>query len=299
VKYLVTAFALATLLIGSAGCEVRGTAGERPISVAVSIAPQADIVRQVGGDRIAVTVLLPAGQSPELYDPSPRLMTTLSEVSIYFMIGFPFETKLARRFADSYSSVLLVDIDGALPRRIMEGHGHGTAEHAHGNLDSHTWLDPIRVKTQAEAVCRTLSNISPADSTVFNQNLTKVQWRLDSLDHAIRARLEKLPVRNLYVFHPAFGYFTDRYGLEQIAVESEGKEPSARQLAQLLEQSKGKNVRALFIQPQFSQKTARSIADALGCRIVTLDPLAPEYFENLGAMAGRIAEALSGEPQTH
>lgn len=269
-------------------------AADKPFTVAVSIAPQADIVKQVGGDRVAVTILLPAGQSPELYDPSPRLMALLSEMDVYFTIGLPFETNLVRLFPKGDASHKVVDVDANLPRRSMQSHDAVTHEsHGHETLDPHTWLDPIRVKAHATVVCRTLCDLDPGGCAAYNANLNRVLQKLDSLDRDIHAQLDSLADRRVYVFHPAYGYFTDRYNLKQIAIEMEGKEPSARQLAELLDRSKKENITALFVQPQFSRKTAATIADALGCQIVTLDPLAEDYFSNLGEMAHKIAATLS------
>ena len=280
------------------------TAGENtaPLQVAVSIPPQAEIVKQIGGGRVTVMVLLPAGQSPELFDPSPRLLAALSEAKAYFTIGFPFENNLVRRLSDGQSSLKIVNVDATLPRRAMQSHDHGTeGNDADGQemLDPHVWLDPIRVKTHATVIGRTLCDLDPDHCTEYSDNLGRVLQKLDSLDHALHRELDSLPDRRVYVFHPAFGYFTDRYGLQQIAVETEGKEPSARQLAELLENTKNAGITALFVQPQFSKKTARAVADDLGCRVVTLDPLASDYFANLGEMARQIAAVLGGQPESH
>jgi len=289
---------LAASLFGTDAAGDKGT----PLQVAVSIPPQAEIVKRIGGDRVTVTVLLPAGQSPELYDPSPRLLATLSEAKVYFTIGFPFENNLVRRLSDGQSALKIVNVDANLPRRAMQSHVHGAETddtHDYDRLDPHVWLDPIRVKTHAAVIGRTLCELDPDGCDEFSDNLGRVLYKLDSLDHALHAELDSLPDRRVYVFHPAFGYFTDRYGLRQVAVETEGKEPSARQLAELLDSTKNAGIKALFVQPQFSKKTAQTVADALGCRAVTLDPLAPDYFANLGEMARRIAETLDGTPHVH
>jgi zinc transport system substrate-binding protein len=166
---------------------------------------------------------------------------------------------------------------------------HGS-EHVH-QLDPHFWLDPTLVKRHAHTVADALCELSPADCGHLKANLDGFHNYLDAVDRRVAATLAPMAGRDLFVFHPAYGYFADRYGLRQIAVEVGGKQPTPRQLAALIDGARASGVRALFMQPQFSGGSARALADAMGVALVELDPLAAEYAANLETMAARVVAA--------
>jgi zinc transport system substrate-binding protein len=122
-----------------------------------------------------------------------------------------------------------------------------------------------------------------------------VEEDLDRLDARLRESLAPLKGRDFFVYHPAFGYFADAYGLRQIPVEIEGKEPTARQLARLIDRARAEGVRVIFVQPQFSAKSAQAIATAIGGSVIPLDDLAKDYLANLAAMAEKVRGALAAE----
>jgi zinc transport system substrate-binding protein len=289
--------ALVVLVV--AGCSTQQDKADEGLKVEVSIPPQAYIVERIGGSVIQVSVLLPPGQSPATYDPTPKQMADLSEADVYFTIGVPFETKLSKRIASSMSSLHMVDTRQHIKLRPISGHSHAdeaAGESSQGEaLDPHIWLDPMLMKIQARTMYESLAKLSPMDSLAFLEHFSELEESLDSLDIVIKERLEPVQGRKMYVFHPSYGYFANRYGLEQVAIQVEGKEPSARQLASLVDQARRDGVTALFVQPQFSTKTAQAVADAIGCELVPLNPLAHDYIDNMAIMAGRIEEALRDE----
>jgi len=166
--------------------------------------------------------------------------------------------------------------------------------HSHGGelLDPHIWLDPKRMKIVAETSAKALQSLLPESEQEIDQRLAALLDALDATDSRVAEILAPHAGSTLLVFHPAYGYFTRRYGLRQTAIEVEGKAPSARRMAAVVEGLRQQKVPALFVQPQFSRTTAERIADALDCELVELDPLAGDYLSNLEAMAMRIAEAL-------
>jgi len=173
----------------------------------------------------------------------------------------------------------------------MDEHGH---DHTEGWADPHIWLDPQRMAAVAATAAAALAELLPAERHAIEDRLQVLQSALGEADAGIAARLAPVRGRTLVVLHPAYGYFTRRYGLIQVAVEVEGKAPSARQLAAIVDSLEGLPVQAIFVQPQFSQIAAQRVADTIGCAIVELDPLAGDYLANLETMAGRIAAALGG-----
>jgi zinc transport system substrate-binding protein len=168
------------------------------------------------------------------------------------------------------------------------------ADHAAGHdhlIDPHFWLDPLLVKVHAQTVATALCDLMPATCDQFQTNLGRFHTELDSVHERVSDILKPIAGRDLFVFHPAYGYFSRRYGLRQLAVESGGKQPTARRLAELTETVRASRTHALFVQPQFAGSGVRAVADAMEIEVVELDPLAPDYLANLETMAERIAAA--------
>ena len=263
-------------------------AGEPP-HIAVSIPPQKWVVGTLAGDRVIIDVLLPPGSSPATFEPSPRQMTKLAHAIAYFTIGAPFERAVVPRIAEQIPELVIIDTASGVEKREMSSAG---GHHHHSAFDPHVWLDPIRMKTISMTTARALQELLPSSHDVIEERLQKLMRALDMIDERISEVLAGLAGREILVFHPAYGYFTDRYGLLQVAVEVEGKAPTGRQLASMIDRFGEHGVPAIFVQPQFSTASADRIAAALGSRVVELDPLARDYSSNLEEMARRIAAEL-------
>lgn len=278
-------------------------AAAKPLSVFVSIPPQADFVERIGGSKVKVEILVEPGQSPATYALTPKRMAALAAADVYFRIGVPFENVLLPKLAaavpdlpviDTGEEIALMDEIGGETEGETEGEQGQEDDHGHGDVDPHTWMDPMLVKTQAEAITAGLGRLSPGDETFFRANLERFSADLDALDAGISARLKPFAGRILYVFHPAYAYFCVAYGLEQQAVASGGGHPSGRELGRLIEEAKKSGARAIFVQPQFSSKSAVTLAEAIGGKVVILDPLARDYLINMEKIATDIAAGLGG-----
>ena len=276
------------LLLAFAGCTSAAAAADLPV-VFVSIPPQRYVVEHLAGSHARVEVMLPPGASPATYEPTPRQMAALNGAVLYLQIGVPFEGPVLAKISTLAPGLDVVDCRQGISLVPMEGSDDG---HGHGPLDPHIWLDPVRMKTVARTTARALSQRVPAAAAGIERLLARLLEEIDETNHRVEARLAPFGGRDLLVFHPAYGYFARRYGLVQIAVEAGGKAPSARQLAEIVDSLGDRETPAIFIQPQFSQTAARRVADALGCQLVVLDPLAEQYLDNLETMAERIASAM-------
>lgn len=264
-------------------------AADAPLDVWVSILPQAEIVQRVGGSGVRVQILVQPGHSPTTYEPTPRQLAALWDADLLIKIGVPFERSLLAKVAALHPALKIVDASqGIRLEPIEDGHG----DHDHGGLDPHIWLDPTLVKVQAATVRDALCGLATDHCAAFDANLAAYQTELDEVDQRVSAILKPMAGRSLHVFHPAYGYFTRRYGLHQAAVEVAGKEPSPRQMAAFVDEARRAGAEVLFVQPQFLGRGAQSVAEAMGCEIVELDPLAPDLTANLERMAVRIAAAL-------
>ena len=259
--------------------------------VFVSIAPQAFFVEQIAGELVRVEVLVPPGASPATYEPTPRQMAALEHADLYLRIGVPFEGPLLQKVATLMPDLEISDCRRGVDLVPME---ETAATQGTAHPDPHIWLDPVRAKTIASTTADILGELLPEARPTLDHNLDTLQLELDRVNSRITALLAPYAGREVLVFHPAFGYFTRRYGLRQLAVEAEGKAPSARQLAAFVESLEGSGQKAVFAQPQFSTNAARTVADVLGCEVVELDPLSENYLNNLETMAERIAGVLGG-----
>jgi zinc transport system substrate-binding protein len=176
---------------------------------------------------------------------------------------------------------------------MMEADGHGEAEHDRGPVDPHVWLSPLNAKVIAANICKGLQDADPAHARDYDRNLATLQTDLDAVHARIARTLAPLKGRAFYVYHPAFGYFADVYGLKQVAVEIDGKEPTARQLADLIARAKADGVRVIFVQQQFPSKSAEAVAQEIGGAVIPIDPLSKDYPAVLEDMAAKISAALS------
>jgi zinc transport system substrate-binding protein len=258
-------------------------------SIFVSIAPQKFLVERLVGDAIEVHVLLPSGASPATYEPTPKKMAALGTASLFFLIGAPFEGPVLDKISRVMPDLQTVDCRSGVELVPMDDHGHG---HGGSLFDPHIWLDPLRMKIVASTTADALEKLLPEAGPEIQHNLQRLHHAIDQSHALIASILEPHTGEHILVFHPAFGYFTRRYGLHQIAVEDEGKAPSARRLAEVVRTLDDGSVTAIFVQPQFSTSAAQRIADALECEVVILDPLAEIYLTNLEIMADRIAASL-------
>lgn len=305
-QHFLAASAVAVLMIGCGGftrndeTSAPDAAGSSlPVKVIVSIVPQAWIVDQVGGTLVQVEVLAPPHHSPETYQITPRQMDALGKAALYFRIGMPFEEALVDRLHSTFPELVIADTRNNVPMLALSAHHHDDAdehdhehEHEHGSEDPHIWLDPLRVKIQAQTVFQTLLPLLPEQEAVLRQNLQILENTLDSLHTELSALLDPFRGRTFFVYHPAFGYLADRYGLLQQAVEFEGKSPGAQRLYALIDEIRQSGATAIFTQPQFNVAELTAVARSAGVEMVTLDNLLYDYPESMRAIGRAIAGGL-------
>lgn len=289
--------AMILLMAASCGKESSTDRTSGKINVFVSILPQGYLAQRIGGEHVNISVLVPPGQSPETFEPTPQQMAALSETDILFGIGIPFEDVLFDKIKSTMPNIMVVRTDRDITKIPMESaHSHGHAIEPAGAPDPHIWLDPVRAIKLAEVMRDALIQFAPEHKSNFEANFLKLKTDLEAADSLIAEKLKPFSGRAFYVMHPAFGYFTKRYGLAQKAVEIEGKEPSAKDLANLVDGMRADRARMIFIQKQFPTATAERLATELGIAVVSIDPLEYQYIDNLMKMADAIADALEEKP---
>jgi zinc transport system substrate-binding protein len=267
----------------------------------VSVLPLKHFVERVGGKHVRVAVMVAPGQSPHTFEPSPKQMVELAAAEVYFAIGVPFEDVWMERIGADHPALRVVDVRKGIALRPLEAeapahrHSYPEEEKNHGRAgrgDPHIWTDPRRVEIIADNIRETLVALDPAHHAEYESNYTEFVAELERLDKAIRRLLMPKQARRFMVFHPAWSYFAEAYGLEQISIEIAGKEPGARQLAKLIDTAKAQGIRVIFVQAQFSRRNAETVARAIGGRVIAVDPLAENYTENLLLVAETFAEAM-------
>lgn len=256
----------------------------RPLNVTVSILPQVWFVEEIGGDLVEVSVLVGPGHSPATYEPTPKQMAGLEQADLFLAAGVPFEHGLVPRILALPQAPVV-----AGPQADPHDHGH------HHDTDPHTWLDPVKAQAMADTIRSRLQALSPENASLFETRGQALRQRLAELDEQIRQSLSSYRGRSFIVFHPAFGHFAAAYDLVQVPVEAGGHEPGPRHLAEVIDRAKASGARSVIVQPQFSRKSAETVADAIGAEIIVLDPLAPDYDNNLIQLARTLAERFDAE----
>ncbi len=259
----------------------------------VSIPPLKGFVEAIGDGKVDVDVMVQPGNSPHTYEPKPSQMKAIEQADCYFAIGVEFEKAWLPRFRAQNPRMLVVDLSEGIEKMPMASHeGHEEPGHHHETgLDPHIWTSPANVLRMGRTIEETLARLDPEDRELFGKNYRQFQERVRSTDRAIRETLSGVPPHSAFmVLHPSWGYFAREYGLRQLPVEVEGKAPKPRQLMQLIKEAKKEKVRAIFVQPEFSEKSARLLAQELRIPVIKISPLAADWSQNLLRLARAIAQ---------
>ena len=254
-----------------------------PIPIFVSITPQKYFVERIGGNDVKVEVMVKPGESPATFNPNPKKMSRLANSKLYFSIGVPFERIWISRLKAIQPDLKFISLNQNLSSKIKSGHSQD-------KQDTHIWLSPLLVKKMVTGIEVALSKEKPERAEFFKINHIALAQELDILDQEIRDILANGKTRSFMVFHPAWSYFAEAYGLEQISIEHNGKEPGPRTLQEIINRGKKFNIKTIFVQKQFGLSVAKKIAKMIGATIQEMDPLAENYFENMR----QTAKAISG-----
>ncbi|GLI46956.1 metal ABC transporter solute-binding protein, Zn/Mn family [Methanoculleus bourgensis] len=285
------AAALVILMLAAttAGCTGTDRQDDGKIVVAVTIPPEQEFVERVGGDHVRVILLVPPGADPHTYEPPPGVIADLADADIYAVVGSGIEFELAwkEKIAAMNPGMLIVDCSRGIDLI-------STGEEDHSGTDPHIWLSPGNAKVMVENICQGLIEVDPANADEYRRNADAYQGELDALDREIAGALAESGVEKIMVYHPSWAYFARDYGLEEIPIENEGKEPSPRGIEHLIEQAKEEHITVIFASPEYSTRSAEVIADEIGGTVVLVSPLAKDYLANMQHVAA--AFAGSGSP---
>jgi zinc transport system substrate-binding protein len=291
--------AIMTIVAGLA-C-VRMTYAADPLPVFVSIPPQKYFVEKIGGDLVSVSIMVTPGSNPHNYEPRPSQMTALSKATIYFAIGITFEDAWLSRFSAINSKMRIVHTEEGIEKISMAPHEHrqgGDRQHSSKHeetdetKDPHVWLSPMNGLIMAKNILKALQDEDPSNSLIYKDNYKYFAIEIENLDAELKNLFADKKGMSFMVFHPAWGYFAKAYDLVQVPIEVEGKEPKPAQLKELVESARKERITVIFAQPQFSARSAETIAKEIGGKVVMADDLAADWAENLRDQAKRILAAL-------
>jgi zinc transport system substrate-binding protein len=281
------------------------------IPVFVSIVPQKYFVEQIGKDLVDVQVMVLPGASPATYEPKPKQMADLSRTKIYFAIGVPFENAWLKEITAANPDMEVIHTDHGIEKLPMAAHHHDDHEDKHHEamhdhhkkaydedhqvdtgLDPHIWLSPALVKIQAKTILSALHQADPANRTTYESNFKSFMGKIDKLDANLKMIFAEKQGFQFLVFHPSWGYFANDYGLKQVPIEVEGKNPKPAQLKELIQHAREKGIRVIFVQPQFSTKSAEVVAREIDGQVAFADPLAADWMTNLQQVADKFQAVL-------
>ena len=269
---------------------------ENKNNITVSILPQKYFVKRIVEDKFKINVMVGPGQEPHTYEPLPRQLMELSDSQLYLAIGLSFEDILLKKIRNINPDIKIINTqEGIMLRKLDTHESHDyDSDHNHGdnNNDPHIWLSPGLVKKQAINIYNAVILIDPGNEKFYKRNLDGFLSDLDKLSLEIKNAFSNIKNKEFMVFHPSWGYFANEFGLKQISIEIEGKEPTSKQLAKIIELAKEKNIKVIFVQKQFSSNSAKAIADEIKGTIVVIDPLNENYMDNLKNIADSINKGI-------
>jgi zinc transport system substrate-binding protein len=238
---------------------------------------------------VNVSVLVPPGAEPHTFEPSPSQIRQIADADIYFKNGVGLENWMDNIIGVN-PQMLVVDTSRNVS--LIAGTDEATSADDTMAMDNHIWLSPRRAMIQVQNICDGLIAVDPAGKDYYINNRDNYIAELKELDAYLNSTFANTTKKKFVVLHPAWIYFARDYGLEQIAIEVEEKEPGPRYMAEVVDVARVNNITTVFVEPQYNPKLAEVIAKEIDGKVVSIDDLAPNYIENMKSVGDKIAESL-------
>lgn len=278
--YIVITISL-SLIIGCKDTSQIVSQSDKP-TVLVSILPQKYFVERIAGDTVNVNVLLPPGAFPATFEPTPRTFSEISNSQLYFMVGHPkfaLEVNWSKKIIESNKEMKVVNLSESVNGMFNDS-------------DPHIWLSPKIVKKELKALSDSLASLIPENADLYQKNLDIFISDVDSLVEDLNKKFQNLKNNKFLVLHPAWGYFAQDFGLEQVSIEEHGHESGHHNIKEIIEFAKTNEIKTVFVQKHFSSKEADTIAREISGNVVKIDPLAENWIENLRLVSDTLAKNL-------
>ncbi len=262
--------------------------------VVVTILPQAEFIEKIAGDKVSITTMVPPGASPHTYEPRPSQIKEVAEAKMYAKVGtgLDFELVWMNKIIETNPTMLIIDSSKGIQliETETEYEEHETIEHEHGRVDPHIWLSPKNAIIMVENLYEGLVIIDPENKEYYLKNKDAYIDTLKELDSALTQTFSRLKTKKFMVYHDSWSYLAYDYGLEQIPIEKEGKEPTPEGIANLIDQALKNNITIIFASPEFEIQTAKTIAEEIGGSVILISPLEKDYIENLKRISDEISK---------
>ena len=266
-------YILITLCLSA--CKPSAQSEQKP-TITVTLEPLRYFTEAIAGDQYEIVSMVPKGSSPETYDPTPQQLVALNKSQAYFRIGhIGFEQTWMDRLASNSPQLKFFDTSEGIDLIRTAGHQHGDHYHA-GGVEPHVWNSANNAIILAENIYQTLCKLDSPNQTYYKERLDSLKLTIQETDKTIRELLQKAD-RTFLIYHPSLSYFARDYGLKQVSIEEEGKEPSPAQLKTLIETCRKENIHVIFVQQEFDVRNAQLIADELGVTIIPINPLSYDW----------------------
>lgn len=287
--------AIYTFILAAVALSCHGPAKQpEPQTINVSIDPQKFLVDRISGGKYKVNVVVKAGQNHETYEPTPQQMMQLEQAALYLMLCKDgFDQTWAAHIQQRNPAMKVVDLSEGLDLLETDhdcsAHGH---DHHHHAVDPHLWISPSTMTGLAANTYRSLLQHFPADSSILAKGYGLLAGEINRLDSAYQAVLGSLPHNAFMIYHPVLGYVARDYGLEQIPIEIEGKEPSVEDIKQLIAKAKEKGAKVIFIQQEYDTRNAQLIASETALTIEIINPMSADWPAEIQRTLDKLTHAL-------
>jgi zinc transport system substrate-binding protein len=252
------------------------------ITVATSIIPEATFIKAVCGDKINVVTAIPEGYSPEIYEPSALEMADMNKSIVFFSIGVPAEDNFLQSLSDEVETISLADAVSEVYDDLE----------LNGGRDPHIWLSIKRVKIMIDKICQVMSEKDPENADFYELNAENYKIQLDETDEYVKNEIENMNNKKFIVFHPAFAYFADDYGLEMYAIEKDGNAATINDLSTMIDFAKANNITVVFNQEEIDSSWISSFTQEIeNGSFIQLTPLSADYIESIKYMADAISSS--------
>jgi zinc transport system substrate-binding protein len=270
----------------------RQNATKDKILLALSIQPQTWFVQQIAGDKADIITLLPPGQNQHTYEPTPKQIQSLASADAWILSGADFEIGLRPKVEKAFPKLPIVDgTQGVNFRRITKEES-GNGSHTALELDRHTWLGREPAKILAAHTKDTLCKFDKKNEKYYNEHYDSVIKIIDETFDQLKINLAPLKGRSIFVYHPSFGYFFDEFGIKQEAVETGGKEPSPKDINNLIKKIKEENAAAIIVQTQFPTNAAKALAESSDLEIIYLSTFATDWLANIKEIGNALTKCI-------
>lgn len=277
------------------GCLPDTKKSDKP-KVSVSILPLMFFVGEIAGDLVEINIVVPPGAGPENFEPGPKEIQALWESRMLFHFNlFDVEKQVVSRIQNNKNPLPLTDVSLGIPL-IQEAHDHAEEGEHHGHaggVDPHVWTSVKNAPLIAANVAAGLSRLFPEHKAKFEENLKKLLREINDLHVYAQEKFSKTKRKSFIIFHPAMAYLASEYGLTQLALEEDGKTPSAQYMKELVDRARKDNIKTVFLQNQFDENNMSAFANEIGAKLVTIDPLDGNWLRNMVLMTDQLAISMN------